>query len=518
METRQISRPLPRVEFGFPTQPLQTSPPAQNQRLTLPLLAGATFYLYAQVFYSPAVPFLLGGDQTFFWFYAQRVLYGERVYRDFFQFTPPGTDLFFAALFKLFGPNIWVTNLAVVLLGVALCWFCFYLARQFMRQNMAALAALLFLVFLYGSRLDATHHWFSLLAVLCGLAVLLPKRTGRRVAIAGFLMGLASFFTQTAGAAGVVALFLSLAWEHDSERMPWRTILKHQAVLLLAFGLSCAVLYVPFIASAGWKRFWSLLVTYPRHYVIYEHEFLFPILPGLRGFHAVLATVQDLFVYLLLVVIYPAVLWRCRRQRRDCMPLVLLAMTGLFLLLEIIIRVNVIRLDTVAMPAIILLFWAVDRSKPARRYVPAVWLIVICLAIAQSHSMHYERRVADLPAGKVALKADDFEEFSWLQQHTQPGDFFFQAIWLNLYLPLRLRSPVFVDGLLPTEVSRPEFVSLTVNQLEGSKVKYILWIPKWGAPEVHLQQDHLGPFRDYLKVHYAPVHVFSNGDEIWERQ
>lgn len=519
MQTDQASRASPRVEFGIQTQPLHPSPSVKSQLVALPLMAGSALYLYSQLFYSPAIPFLLRGDQVFFWFYAQRMLYGEKVYRDFFQFTPPGTDLFFAALFKLIGPTIWVTNLAVLLLGVVLCWLCFYLARQFMREYMAALAALLSLVLLYGSRLDATHHWFSLLALLCGIAVVLKERTARRIVIAGALMGFASFFTQTAGAAGIGALLFSLAWEHDSERVPWRAILKNQAVLLLAFGLTCAALYAPFIAGAGWKQFWFLVVTYPQHYVIHEHEFLFPLLPGLRGVHAVLSTLQDLFVYLLMIVIYPAVLWHCRRRRRDCMPLVLLAMTGMFLVLEIITRMNIIRIDAVAMPAIILLFCAVDRSEAARRYVPATWLIVICLAIAQTHSMYHERKVADLPAGKAALTAEDFEEFSWVQQHTQPGDFFFQATWLNLYPPLKLRSPVFVDGLLPAEVTRPEFVALTVKQVEASKVKYIFWVPRWEmAQREALQQDHLGPFREYVKVHYAPVHVFSNGDEILERR
>ena len=55
-------------------------------------------------------PILLGGDQVFFWLDAQRMLYGQRIYQDFLQFTPPGTDLFYLALFKLFGFRIWVTN------------------------------------------------------------------------------------------------------------------------------------------------------------------------------------------------------------------------------------------------------------------------------------------------------------------------------------------------------------------------------------------------------------------------
>lgn len=50
-----------------------------------------SLYLYLNLFSLSNTPFLLEGDQTFFWTYAMRMLQEERVYRDFFQFTPPGT-------------------------------------------------------------------------------------------------------------------------------------------------------------------------------------------------------------------------------------------------------------------------------------------------------------------------------------------------------------------------------------------------------------------------------------------
>src|SRR5271154_5554856 len=126
------------------------------------LLLGVPVYLYVNLFASPDIPFLFGGDQVFFWTDAQRMLHGERIYLDFFQFTPPGTDLLYLALFKLFGPHMWVTNAAILLLGVALCWICFSIAKQLMTQALALLAAFLFLVFVYCRPLNATHHWFSL--------------------------------------------------------------------------------------------------------------------------------------------------------------------------------------------------------------------------------------------------------------------------------------------------------------------------------------------------------------------
>src|ERR1700754_3971713 len=137
---------------------------------TLPLvLTCAGVYLYLNLFALPRTPFLLGGDQVFFWLDAQRMLAGQRIYQDFLQFTPPGADLFFFALFKLFGFRIWITNAAVLLLGVACCWMCFSLARDIARRSSAALATVIFLVLVYGRTLNATHHWFSVLFVMAAV-------------------------------------------------------------------------------------------------------------------------------------------------------------------------------------------------------------------------------------------------------------------------------------------------------------------------------------------------------------
>ena len=64
-------------------------------------LLGCGIFLYANLFASPAHPLLLAGLQVFFWMDAQRLLNAEHVYRDFFQFTPPGAGLLYLAVLKL---------------------------------------------------------------------------------------------------------------------------------------------------------------------------------------------------------------------------------------------------------------------------------------------------------------------------------------------------------------------------------------------------------------------------------
>lgn len=491
-------------------------------------LAGAVMYLYASLFAFPNIPYLLEGDQTFFWVYGLRMLNGEQVYKDFFQFTPPGADIFFATLFKLLGPYVWVMNLAVLLLGVALFTMCFHLTKRLMGRDAALLASLLYVVFIYGDRLDATHHWFSLLAAMGAVDLLMPERTAFRIALAGALLGVASFFTQTVGVAGAFALLFAFAWEHFSAEKPWPAILKNQALLVTAFAAVWGALSAHFIASVGWKNFWYLQFTYPQHYVVYRRQFLFPDLHGLLTWRSLHFLVPHLSVYFLLLVIYPFVLWNCWRSRRearspDDMQIVLLSMMGLFLLLGIITRVNWIRLYVVAMPGFIVLIWILTRTENLRRHATtAMWIVIACVAGMQALLRHHHaHRVADLPAGRVAVAAQDYEEFVWLSQHTSPGDYIFQTSWLNFYPPLELRSPVYIDGLWPIELTLPEHVNLTIRQLEQRPVKYILWPTRWSthmADPSRPWTNHLGPFREYLTSRYVRVQVFANQDEVWERR
>jgi hypothetical protein len=482
--------------------------------------AAVFFYLYCNLFTFSGVPYLLDGDQQFFWTYAQRILHGEQPYRDFFQFTPAGTDFLYLAFFHTLGPRIWVTNLSVLLLGLILFWVCFDIAKQIMPRDLALLSAFLFLVFAYGGRFDATHHWYSALLALCAIRILMPRRSLARTTLAGALLGIASFFTQTAGVAGIITLLLAL----PCERAPGERFLptfKKQFLALAAFVLVLAILNAHWIAQVGWKHLWYLQITYPRLYVRFDHQFLIPQLT-----RKPIELGQRLFVYTLLITTYPCVLWYCWRHRRELpssqkLQLILLALLGLTLWLAIITRLNWNRIYAISMPAFILLLWATDRFDRYRRFITtSLWVLIVSLALKQIGSRHiFPYSTANLPAGRVALPPPEYEKFSWLAQNTKPGDLFFQAQLLNTYLPLDLRNPLFVDGLWAREITRPEYVEQAVQQAEQKQIQYILWSPRLSTPpnnRIELQ-DRLEPFRAYLAGHYTRTHVFSDDDEIWER-
>ena len=56
-------------------------------------------------------------DQMLFATDGARIVAGQMPYRDYFQFGPPGTDLFYAFLFRHLGLHLWIPNLLMVCLA-----------------------------------------------------------------------------------------------------------------------------------------------------------------------------------------------------------------------------------------------------------------------------------------------------------------------------------------------------------------------------------------------------------------
>jgi hypothetical protein len=490
------------------------------------LLLGSTVYLYLNLFAFPATPFLLGGDQVYFWMHAQRMLHGERIYQDFFQFTPPGADLVYLGLFKLFAPRVWVTNAVVLVLGVLLSWVCYEISKRIMGRPQALLAACLFLVFIYGKLLNGTHHWFSVMAVMTAVAILLEATTSRRIAVAGILLGLASFFTQTRGLVAALALAVYLAWVSLRANETWPNVLRRQALLLVSFLAALTALSGYFMVTTGISRLWYFQITYVRQFMVSGWMTPGLGLPEDLSWRSLPSLSQYLFVYALLPAVYAIALWRCWRERRSPPSsgvdrIALLAFVGLALLVEVSLSVNWLRVYCVSMPAIILFVWNIGKAKVHSHATGLLWVAVLCLALLQTWTRNHRGFVTmDLPAGRAAVAPQAREKVEWLMQNTKPGELFFQAGWPGLYLPLGLHNPVYLDVLETGDQTRPQYVDLSIRQLQAKQVRYILWSPRLDSldsfrpPEAY----HLTAFREFLHSRYQRVRTFSDQDEIWERK
>ena len=478
------------------------------------VLLGCAAYLYASLFANPETPYLLGGDQVSFWMFAQRMLHGEQIYRDFFQFTPPGTDLVYLIVFKLFGPRIWTTNLVVLLLGVALCLLCWRIARSIMPRPEAALATSLYLVFVIGGTLNGTHHLFSLLAVLSAVALLMEGRAWMRVVLAGALLGLATFFTQTRGPVAALGIAGWLTWEKFRLDEPWSRCLRRQGLLFATLVLMWLALSSHYIATVGLRQLWFFQVTYVREYMVTGWDASIGS-PEARPYGALVFLVRWLFGYALLPTVYVICFWKCWKLQQavpcdNAARVALLTAVGATLWVEVAQSPTWFRLFCVSMPGVILLIWLLPAAgKITYSLTRVLWIGVIGLAAHQMWSKHLSYTVVQqLPAGRIALGPLWAEKSGWLVAHTKPGEFVLQAENPKMYLPLGLRNPIFLDVVNSDSASTLGYLALSIRQLEEKQVKFIVETPAYSAPSFH----------EYLLDHYRLVWRFSDRDEIWERK
>lgn len=147
---------------------------------------------YFRSFVSAKVSVVLWGDQIGFFNDGSRMVMGQLPYRDYFKIVPPGTDLIYACLIKLFGVRMWIPNLLMATLVALTAFLMTLIASRLMRGPIVVLPGLLLAGFLLPTSIDATRHWFSTIAILAALLVMMGGIALPRIAAAGAMSGIAT--------------------------------------------------------------------------------------------------------------------------------------------------------------------------------------------------------------------------------------------------------------------------------------------------------------------------------------
>jgi hypothetical protein len=371
---------------------------------------------------------------------------------------------------------------------------------------------LLYLVFVIGLTLDGTHHWFSFLAVLGAAALLIEARSSLRVALAGALLGLATFFTQTRGPVAALGIAAWMTWERFRRDEPWPRYVRHQALLFATLILTWGALSSYYIATLGLRQLWFYQVDYVWQYTVTGWNAASIGLPLGRSWVSLGALVRWLFAYVLLPSVYAIGLWRCAKISREeftatASHVALLTAVGAALWVEVAQSPSWFRFFCVSMPGVILLIWLVTAATQVSAYLTrSLWIAVIALAAYQTWSKHrIYTAVAELPAGRIATTPLAAEKLGWLAAHTKPGEFMFQAEWPGMYLPLDLHNPVYLDAIAASSVA---YVPWSIRQLEEKHVEFIVESPAYSQPA----------FRAFLMNRYRLIWRFSDRDEVWQRK
>jgi hypothetical protein len=486
--------------------------------------------LYLNAFFFPHTPIYQGDTASIWLLDATKMFQGQVIYRDFFEFSLPGTQVIYLLLFKWFGVRAWIPNATWVVLGIGLAWTCVVISKQLLSGASVYLPSLAFLGLGFSSEPDPTHHWFSTLACMVALALLMPKRSPSRLAAAGALSGLATLFTQSSGIVAVAGFATFLLWECRAKKKGWGWLVRAQLYLVLPFLATTLPVMAYLVWKVGFGLFVNSTVVFLMKYwskcfwgsiYVYGAD-----LPDSLHWMEVPALLLWLYIHLLLPLVY---LWFFVKYRRLAISrpeeqrdrAMLISIFGFFLFLGIALSPVWLRLISVSPPALILYVWLLKSpTKVARAFTRVSWVgALIGLAIPTLAVQLGWKRYLDSPTGRVALlDPDRYEKYRWVLKHTHPGDFYFQADDCDEYFLLGLRNPARVPFITDSAYTRPEQVQNAIQMLEKHRVQFVMWSAWLDAPRHPGADGSAAPIRAYLHANYHPVRDFEDQfAEVWER-
>ncbi len=518
---------------------LRLPQPASN-KIDLALLSVVVVFLYLMMFRLPFTPIFAESDPLIFLYNADRMLSGEVLYRDFFQFTFPGGQVLYYFLFSVFGPQYWILGFATIAMGAASFWFCIKVSKYLIAGPLAYLPPLVFIFF--GMRwfgLDGSHRTFSPIFVLIAVLILLKGSGKYHLLAAGIFCSLASFFTQDRGIVAVAGLSIFVAIDGLAARREWKAVFGRFCLLFGSFAVSLFLLCSYYIFRVGLGEFIDSTIVYPAlYYQYFEHNnysaFAAGIrdafdYPGLGGKFYIVPTLFYSFVIPISILFFPLIYWRDRKLqnweywRRPA----LISIVSACLVLGITAPNNYRYFNISALP-LILTVWSVSYLNLVRSRGKVVTFVLAALLIAfgflQAFRVQYNWPYIkiDTPRGAVAgTRNPTTEKYIWLLNNTEPGEYAYEVGLPYIYFPLGLRNPTRYSHILQTSYTPPQHVAGAVTGLKLKKPRFIIWQNAYHniTNAARAEDDSTGPLAEYILSNYFLVKTFNDdaATEIWKR-
>lgn len=481
-------------------------------------IASALFY-YMHLFRFPATPLWQSWDETIFLEHAVRMLRGEVLYRDLFQFNLPGTEYLYYFLFRLFGIRLWIAPLALLANGVAITLLLYSLSRKVLHGSAACVPPVIYLVICQRSSFDATHHWYSTMLVLLAIRLTMANRAFP-LGLAGTTLGVASLFTTSRGASVAFAIGVYLIWKERGLAKAFRPlmILLAPYVAVISAALACMA------RLCGTKTLINSVIVFPARYYSAGYansaSVYFDELHHLTPFRAgsifvVLMWVGINLAVPVILLAFPVLLLRRQMQDRTSTSpapaLVLYWLAGIFSLLPVATAPATLRLICAAAFAYILAATLIERDGWSRllQFSLAAGCLFGLLQFAAM--MRTPVKIITGPLGSAAFyRNGTYEQFSWIAQNLSAGTTLFGSPDADFFFDMK--DPSRVPWVEPDEYTRPEEVGRLIATLQFQPGTTIFWPQSaWNDKGTG---DHLQPLRKYLRQHYQPVHQFEDGTQV----
>jgi hypothetical protein len=502
--------------------PSRTLPrPAVSERGRLVVICAiATVFLYFGLFKWPLIPIWVWGDQSIFLLHAERMLHGEVLYRDLFQFNMPGTECLYYILFRCFGDGLLIAPMATWIVGVITTGLVYCLSRRVLKGVAAMVPPIMYLVLPLGNRLDATHHTFSMPLVLLAVNLVAERVSVLRITAASALLGVAGVFTSSRGIVVLAAIALYLVLVEFREA---REFVKLMTSLLLPFAVITTGVLGSLVYRVGARVIYESIVVFTLKYygadrmnngvwaMWYEIRGAFPLEIHSMPLVTMLACASVPVILVAFMACPMRRTWAHLRSSSD-RTLVLYAFVGSALVLSVANSANSLRL-TCAFPfGMILAFWMLSGKIGELRIRQFAVLVLLFGMLTVTFKQVRKLNRVDTPRGPVIMYRVPAESYAWIIRRSRPGDSFFGDPDIN-YIAC-LRNPSTIPAISNNGYTRPEQIASLIDALERDHTRFI-------EPTDDLTADVPGssikPFAEYLHRHYRLAATSEDGTEIFER-
>ncbi len=500
--------------------------------------AVAALCFTATALYFVLLPHSLGpADESVHLYEAQRVLEGEVLYRDVFNFIPPGWFYLMASLFGVFGTSIETARGAMAVMHGLTAALVYLTSRRLgIGAGLAWLPALGYLAICQSAWLIVSQHWVSTLLCAAVLYVCAGRADGRpRWALAaGILLGLLIVVQQQRGvfmAAGVTVWLGADALVR--RRYTAAPLLAPLAAELVRLAAGVAAIVVPVlglaVARAGFGAVWYALVVFPL--VNYRSEmhcdwgdvnfmtaaaarYTFPLV--LKYLPVALLVSGARLVWLLARGADP------RTARRLLLLLVFCGASAL----SIAYFPDFIKIAFVAFAFLVaateVLAWAV-RFVPQPVAIARPLGAIAAAALLLGGAFHLYRNAVRLHgeyphAHRTAFGRVDYanadeprlhEELVALLADAPSRDLYAYPLMSDLYLTVPAHNPTPYGFFFASGYHRPEEVQRVIDVLAAAQLPYIVLLPGL------LPADD--PVRRWVEAHYTPISQPFAGRVIYRR-
>jgi hypothetical protein len=459
-------------------------------------------------------------DEGIFLLGAQRLLHGDRLYADFFEFLPPGSFLITAGWLAMVGTSLWsVRCLAILVIAGVACLI--YLTCRSVLKNAAAsalfaLAWLVLSLYQEGWLVQISHHWFTTLFSMISARAAIERtareqRLLRGPLVAGLAAGAAAMMTPTQGVAAALAAATA-----------YLNVRRYRAETAI-FVLGCAIIplgLLGYLLAHGtlMDAYQDVIVFPATRYLAVNHiPYAYP--DGIRA-NIVLAGLYPLAALLTIATLVAT--WRtCYRDRRFyvCVAFGLAGWVG-----GVAPRPDFWRIIWSApllCPLIAYCACSLMRTwQPLYRYLPVVAAGLLCIPAA--HNLEYAARralradVIDTPRGEVTYQdhtADQRKTVNWLTAAPARDKFFFYPYVQMLPYLVRRTQVSRYDAFVPHYTTPAQYQEACLDVMRQASWVVIdwKWTPRlWKGVGVRLPlPPEYGRFEKVLDEGFEPVERFG---------